>query len=176
MEEILQLTPRHIRSSPAGHPFFLLTRDMRLKTESAEREVPMHPMLVRLGFLDWVKEQADNGASDLFADVPISKHGYRSDIFSKRFATFLRSISLPRERRAKLCFHSLRHCFKDALNRTDAPEAEMEEICGWSRGRKTSRGYGTGLRVDRLKPYVDQVSYDLDLTHLIPPRQTDLAA
>jgi integrase len=149
---------------------------MRLKTESAEREVPMHPMLVRLGFLDWVKEQADNGASDLFADVPISKHGYRSDIFSKRFATFLRSISLPRERRAKLCFHSLRHCFKDALNRTDAPEAEMEEICGWSRGRKTSRGYGTGLRVDRLKPYVDQVSYDLDLTHLIPPRQTDLAA
>jgi hypothetical protein len=44
----------------------------------------------------------------------------------------------------------------------------MEEICGWSRGKKTSRRYGSGLNADRLKPYVDQVSYDIDLSHLSP--------
>jgi integrase len=168
MEEILQLTPAHIRQSRAGNPFFLLTPDMKLKTDSAQREIPVHPMLVRLGLLDWIKEQTECGVTHLFEDVPESQHGYRSDIFSKRFATFLRSINLPAERRAKLCFHSFRHTFKDALNQTDAPEAEMEEICGWSRGKKTSRRYGSGLNADRLKPYVDQVSYDIDLSHLSP--------
>ena len=167
MEEILQMTPDHVRVSPAGNPFIVLTRDMKLKTESAQREIPIHPMLIRIGFVDWAKEQKDGGVTHLFEDVPVSQHGYRSDVFSKRFATFLRKVDLPAERRAKLCFHSIRHTFKDALNRTDAPEAEMEEICGWSRGKKTSRRYGSGLNADRLKPYVDQVSYDIDLSHLV---------
>lgn len=76
MGEILQLTPGHIRRSPNGNPFIVLTRDMDLKTPNAE------------------------------------------------------------------------------------------EICGWSRGKRTSRRYGTGIRADRLKPFVDRVSYELDLSHL----------
>lgn len=46
MGEILQLTPDHIRRSEAGTDFFVLTRDMKLKTQSAEREVPVHPELM----------------------------------------------------------------------------------------------------------------------------------
>lgn len=173
MGEILQLTTGHIRVSRAGNPFIVLTRDMRLKTDSAEREIPVHPMLQRLGFLDWVDARRQAGKHDLFDDVPDGRHGYRSDTFTKRFATFLKRVNLPAERRPKLCFHSLRHTFKDALNETGAPEGEMEEICGWSRGKKTSRRYGSGISADRLKPYVDQVRFDVDLDHLLPSSMTD---
>lgn len=167
MGEILQLTPGHIRVSPSGTAFFVLTRDMRLKTENAEREIPIHPMLNRLGFLKWVEKQRDAERAELFDDVPASKHGYRSDMFTKRFATFLKRVDLPAHRRSKLCFHSFRHTFKDALNETGAPESEMDEICGWSRGKKTGRRYGTGLRADRLKPFIEQIEFDVDFERLI---------
>jgi len=167
LNEILQLSADHVRVSANGTPFFLLTPDMELKTEAAVREVPVHQRLVDCGFLAWVDMQREAGKPDLFDDVPESKHGYRSDIFSKRYATFLKSISLADDRRSKLCFHSFRHTFKDALNDTDAPEGEMDEICGWARSKKTGRRYGTGFSADRLKPYVDQVAYDVDLSHLV---------
>jgi integrase len=166
MGEVLQLTPHHVRCSPQGTHFIVLTRDMMLKTHAAEREIPIHPELVRLGFIVWVDEKRRLGAAALFDEVPVSKYGYRSDTFTKRFATFLKKVDLPIERRDKLCFHSFRHTFKDGLNETGASEEVKDEICGWSRSKKTGRRYGTGLSADRLKSFVDQVAFEIDLTHL----------
>jgi integrase len=134
---------------------------MKLKTGNAEREVPIHPELVKLGFLEWVEERRRSGAELLFDDVPESKHGYRSDTFTKRFASFLRTINLPNDRRPKLCFHSFRHTFKDALNETGASEEIKDEICGWSRSKRTGRRYGSGLSADQLKDTVTLVQFDL---------------
>lgn len=175
MGEILQLTPDHVRRSERGTAYFVLTRDMKLKTASAEREVPVHPELERLGFLDWVAERRAENADLLFRDVPESKHGYRSDTFTKRFATFLRSLKLPADRKPKLCFHSFRHTFKDALNETSATEEIKDEICGWARGKKTGRRYGSGLSADRLKPFVDEVAFPVDLARLRAAEDADPA-
>lgn len=163
MGEILQLTPAHIGKSAKGTHYFLLTRDMKLKTAGAEREVPVHKELLRLGFIEWVEERPGADDRPLFDEVPESKHGYRSDIYTKRFATFLRSIELAADRRPKLCFHSFRHTFKDALNETGAPEEVKDEICGWARSKKTGRRYGSGLSADVLKSYVDQVVFDVQI-------------
>jgi integrase len=166
MGEVLQLTPDHVRLSAQGTHFIVLTRDMMLKTDAAEREIPIHPELERLGFIAWVDEKRRAGAEALFDEVPISKYGYRSDTFTKRFATFLKKVDLPVERRGKLCFHSFRHSFKDALNETGASEEVKDEICGWSRAKKTGRRYGTGLSADRLKSFIDQVTFEIELSHL----------
>lgn len=166
MGEILQLTPDHIRQSATGTNFIALTRDMTLKTDSAMREIPLHPELERLGFVEWVNEQRDASVEFLFDDVAASKHGYRSDTFTKRFANFLKKIDLPAERRPKLCFHSFRHTFKDALNETGASEEVKDEICGWARTKKTGRRYGTGLSADQLKLFMERVSFGLDFSHL----------
>ena len=170
MGEVLQLTPDHVRRSAQGTNFIVLTRDMRLKTDGAEREIPIHPELERMGFLAWVEEKRKTKAGALFDDVPASKHGYRSDIFTKRFASFLRKVDLPAARRRKLCFHSFRHTFKDALNETDASEEIKDELCGWSRAKKTGRRYGTGLSADRLMAFVDRVEFGIPLDHLRPAR------
>ncbi|MDB5715285.1 MAG: phage integrase family protein [Sphingomonadales bacterium] len=166
MGEILQLTTGHIRKSAKGINFFVLTPDMTLKTINAEREIPIHPELIRIGFLDWVTERRDANEDDLFDDVEPSKHGYRSDTFSKRFATYLKHVDLPVSRKDRLCFHSFRHTFKDALTEANVPESDVDELCGWSRGKRTGRRYGSGISADRLYPHILAVQFDVDLSHL----------
>ncbi len=164
--EILQLTTDHIRVSPEGNDFIALTPDMKLKTESAVREIPLHPSLKAIGFVEWVSRRRDRGELALFPEVPAhSNYDDHSSRFSKWYESDLRHFGLG-ERRAKLTFHSYRHTFKRALDRADIPEAKKEELCGWSRGKKTSRRYGTGLEADVLKPCVDAVRHDFDIAHL----------
>lgn len=164
--EILQLTTGHFRISPEGNDFIVLTPDMKLKTENAVREIPLHPVLKAIGLVDWVNRRRDRGELALFPEVPAhSTYDDRSTRFSKWYESDLRHFGLG-ERRAKLTFHSYRHTFKRALDRADIREDKKEEICGWARGKKTGRRYGTGLEADVLRACVDAVNYDIDLTHL----------
>lgn len=161
--EILQLTPAHFRISPAGNPFIVLTKDMKLKNGNAEREIPIHPFLVEAGLLGWAARKPD--AERLFGEVPVNKYGDASSNFAKWFRSDLRHFGLG-ERRKLLSFHSFRHTFKRALDRADVPEDKKDEIGGWSRGKKVSRRYGTGLEADVLAEAVGRVAYDIDLSHL----------
>lgn len=164
--EILQLTPEHFRTSPSGTPFIVLTPDMQLKNLNAQREIPVHPMLVKIGLLSWVDRRRGQVASaPLFPEVSKDKYDAESPIFSKRFRSDLKYFDLG-ERREKLTFHSLRHTFKRALDRADVAEQQKDELCGWARGKKTGRRYGTGLEADGLRSYLERVAYDIDLTAL----------
>ncbi|MCJ2183924.1 site-specific integrase [Novosphingobium sp. 1949] len=164
--EILQLTTAHFRVSPEGHDFIVLTPDMKLKTENAEREVPVHPVLKAIGLVDWVNRRRERGELALFPEVPShSAYGDQSSRFSKWYESDLRHFELG-ERRAKLTFHSFRHTFKRGLDRADIREDKKEELCGWARGKRTGRRYGTGLEADVLKACVDAVTFGVDLTHL----------
>lgn len=171
--EILQLTTDHICVSPEGHDFIVLTPDMKLKTENAVREIPVHPVLKEIGFIDWVNRKRGRGELALFPEVPAhSAYGDQSSRFSKWYESDLRHFDLG-ERRAKLTFHSFRHTFKRGLDRADVREDKKEEICGWARGKKTSRRYGTGLEADVLKTAVDAVDYGVDLSHLYAHARLD---
>ncbi|MEO6389355.1 MAG: site-specific integrase [Croceibacterium sp.] len=164
--EILQLTTAHFRVSPNGNDFIALTPDMKLKNENAVREIPLHPLLKAIGLVEWVQRRRDRGELALFPEVPAhSSYDDQSTRFSKWYESDLRHFGLG-ERRAKLSFHSYRHTFKRALDRADVSEDKKEEICGWARGKKTSRRYGTGLEADVLKPSVEAVVYGVDFSHL----------
>ncbi|MCC6925116.1 site-specific integrase [Novosphingobium sp.] len=164
--EILQLTTDHFRVSPEGHDFIVLTPDMKLKSENAIREIPLHPVLKAIGLVEWVQRRRDRGELALFPEVPAhSNYDDQSSRFSKWFESDLRHFDLG-ERRKKLTFHSFRHTFKRALDRADVREDKKEELCGWARGSRTSRRYGIGLEADVLKASVDATKYDLDLSHL----------
>ena len=165
--EILQLTPSHFRLSPQGREYIVLTQDMKLKTENAKREIPVHSVLKRIGLIDWVDRRRDDDLRLLFPEVSKDKYGSESSIFSKRFRSDLKHYDLG-SRRAKLTFHSFRHTFKRGLDRAEIASDEAEELCGWSRGKRTSKRYGTGLEADRLSKSVEAVRYEIDLSHLYP--------
>ncbi len=166
--EILQLTPDHFRVSPSGVHFMVLTPDMKLKSGNAEREIPVHPFLERIGLIEWVQSTGKKGET-LFPEVHNDKFDIASSVFSKRFRKDLEKLNLG-DRRKKLTFHSFRHTFKRALDRANVPEHEMEELCGWSREGKTSRRYGTGLEADRLKEQIAKVQYGINIEHLAEHR------
>lgn len=164
-EEIFQLSPDHVGTTKAGTTYFVLTRDMTLKTKGSRREVPVHPTILAAGFMEFVEQKRKGGAALLFDDVPVASDGTRSGTWSKRYSTFSKSVGVKAELN---CFYSFRHTFRDAVRAAQIPEEQGEMLQGWAgRSKTTGRGYGRGFTADQLQKWMAQISYDgLDLSHL----------
>lgn len=84
----------------------------RVKTAASQRIVPIHRALLSARLLDhWARCRA-NGESRLWPELRPDKFGYTSVHFSKWFARYLATCGAAKPR---TCFHSFRHCFRDAL-------------------------------------------------------------
>ena len=173
MQEILQLERADIQEADGIHFFSVNDKAVgndyqdgeyakRLKTQNSLRKVPIHPELIKVGFLEFV------AASDrewLFPDMPCMGASKMSDQFSKRFRTFLKptGISVPRRK----VFHSFRNAFNDALRRADVSLEYREQIMGWVDYKKMDARYGHGHLVSRLHDELCRTTYEgLDLSHL----------
>lgn len=149
--------------------------DKRLKTASSERLIPIHPTLLAIGFMEFVSERA--GSKKLFHELPRSKTGYYSDSYSKWFARFLLKAGAARP---KTCFHSFRHCYRDALREAQIDHQVALALGGWTSGGgqdggEVSAAYGRGYGVQTLHEAVAKVRYSsLDLTFLISPEKVTL--
>jgi len=148
-------------------------RGTRLKTASSRRVVPVHPELVKLGFLEVVSECRTTGgkAAPLFPLLTRGPRGSYAEGWSKWFGRYIRSVGLTNRARV---FHSFRHGFKDALRRAGVSEDLNDALTGHS-GGGVGRSYGAkdmerrfGLRA--LSEAVVKVHYrGLDLSHLRGP-------
>jgi integrase len=167
-EEIFQLSADHVGTTKAGTTYFVLTRDMTLKTKGSRREVPVHPTILAAGFIKFVEQKRKAGAALLFDDVSVASDGTRSGTWSKRYSTFSKSVGVKAELN---CFYSFRHTFRDAVRAAQIPEEQGEMLQGWAgRSKTTGRGYGKGFTADQLAPWMAKITYDnLDLSHLLDP-------
>lgn len=173
MQEILQLERRDVQETdgiyffsindkPAGLDYAEREYVKRLKTQNSLRKVPIHPELIRIGFLHFV----DTAEREwLFPDMPCGDAPKMSDQFSKRFRTFLKPTGIWAPRRK--VFHSFRNTFNDALRNANVSRELREPIMGWVDYKKMDNNYGKGHLIKRLYSEVSRVSYDgLDLSHL----------
>jgi integrase len=175
MNEICQLDVADIRQVDGVDCFLITSRssggrdDKKVKTSTSERFVPIHPRLTEIGFMDFVDERRRSGAVKLFPELPFSTTGYYSDPFSKWFRRF---IHKAKANGPKTCFHSFRHCFRDALREARIDHDVALALGGWSsgtgtEGTLTAEAYGRGFRIDTLSGAMQKVSYPhLDLSHL----------
>ncbi len=109
----------------------------RVKTTSSIRTVPIHPELIRLGFLEYVAEARKRGANAvLFPELKEGARGGRGGKWSKWFGRYIRANGIETP-----VFHSLRHSFKDALRRAKVSEDINDALTGHS-GGGTGRRYG----------------------------------
>jgi len=146
-------------------------RGARLKTKSSRRIVPVHPELVRLGFLDLVAERRkDEPRAPIF---PLLKKGARdgfADNWSKWFGRYLTGIGISDNGPV---FHSFRHNFKDAL-RAKGESEDINDVLTGHAGGGVGRGYGakdkaSRFGMERLADAVAKVEYiGLSLAHLYP--------
>lgn len=135
----------------------------RVKTESGERYVPIHPTLKDIGLLDHLAGACKRGDTLLFPELTVAKStGYFSDNFSKWFSRFLLKAGAKTRNTS---FHSFRHSYRDALREADISRERVQALGGWASGR-TEDDYGSGLRPRTLAREIEKVRYDLDLSHL----------
>jgi integrase len=173
LNEICQLDTADVRTIDGIDCFVISQRsdsgadDKKIKTSMSERIVPIHTTILECGFAEFVSNRRMDGGLKLFPELPISTTGYSSDPSSKWFRRFVEKAEATRP---KTCFHSFRHCFRDALREVRGLDHDVAlALGGWAsaNGRETAESYGRGFRVATLHDALNQIEYqELDLSHL----------
>ena len=138
----------------------------RVKSAAGRRMLPVHPELVRMGFLQFVSEQRKAGHTQLFPNETPNKNGAWGDPLSKWFKRLLADNQITG---TKLGMHSFRHNFEDALRAANLSQTPIgQELAGRAKSDKVSGDYGSGrYSAETLKPAVDSIRYpEVNLTHL----------
>jgi integrase len=148
-------------------------RGKRVKTDASERVVPVHPEVIRLGFMSYVEARRHADGNDAWLFPLVSPEQGRAGIpaFSQWFGRYLRAAGVTDK--AKV-FHSFRHTVKDALRRGRADHEMREAIIGHSQASSVSWGYGAPAMLSRfgaaaLCDAINRISYPgLDLSRVKP--------
>lgn len=139
-----------------------------LKTLGSRRVVPIHPELVRLGFLDYLNEAKKAGHSRVFPFATRNARGQMIADFSREFGRYLTKIGLKKGRGISL--YSFRHGAVDALRRAGYLDDEFNFIFGHGNGNLVTRGYGVlvqSVLAQRVE-LLNAIAYPgLELGHLI---------
>ena len=86
-----------------------MTFQGELKTKASKRRIPIHPELLRLGLLDWVKEQKNRGQVRLFPTVKLDGKSGKGNAISKGASKLLRTLDIrPKGENTRLGMHSFR--------------------------------------------------------------------
>ncbi|OOF29801.1 DUF6538 domain-containing protein [Salinivibrio proteolyticus] len=156
MNEIVQLRPSDIRQQEGIWYISVNDEDGKaLKTYTSARSVPIPDVLLKLGFIEFVRSVS---TETIFNIKKPKGGGYRSDIYSKKFRYFTNIHDLRADR---VTFHSLRHNFKDLALNAGIPEVAYKQLGGWADG-SVSGNYGSGLTIANLKKYIETIDYPID--------------
>jgi integrase len=134
--------------------------DKSLKTINAERVVPLHAKLVRLGLPEYVGALRRAGHTRLFPELRRDRvKGYgkaAGSWFNERFL----GAKLGIERNGMKTFHSFRHGFVTALERLDLSERVQAQLAGHERGTTQSGSrYAKDRSADELAENLKGLSF-----------------
>jgi len=149
---------------------------LKLKNRWSARRFPVHPELIRLGFLDYVEAARANDHTRLFPALRPDKYAHITANWSKWFGRYLRgTINVTDDR---MRFHSFRHAFKDYAREAEIAEDVSDAITG-HKGQSVARRYGNTLAYP-LRPMVNAMTdyrvTGLDMPAPPPPFQALNAA
>ena len=180
LEEFADLYRRDVGCD--GGTWFLRiteTENRRLKTANAERVLPLHPELVRLGFLEYVRSIAPNPNDPLFPDLkPQGKDRKRGPRITRWFVEYRRAIGVFRP---GVGMHAFRHTANTRLRDTIAgfqQERHVNYLMGHSQGGGEGRErYDKGPGLQAAAGTLALLHFpEFSLSHLHTAGSVDLAA
>lgn len=133
--------------------------DKKLKSKAAERLIPVHPELEKLGLLKHVEKLRDRKETRLFPELQRSRDGY-SQTASKWFGKLKQRAGITSQTKV---FHSFRHTVANALKQAGVPRDQAAEILGHDRGKDVTYGrYGKPAEASRQLEVIRRLDYGLD--------------
>ena len=156
LNEICQLDIADVQQD--GDTWFLNITDegddnKRVKSDAGRRKVPLHTELIRLGFLDFVKNRKTG--IRLFRDFSYNANGgYGRNLGRWCNESFLPKLGI---KQPGLVFHSLRHTVVTRLGQASVPEPIIQCIVGHARSGVTQEVYlREGYTLTQLKEAIDK--------------------
>lgn len=129
----------------------------RVKTKGSIRIVPIHPIIIELGFLEYVNEIKSR---HLWPNLKYNeKNGY-GNLFQKWFQRINRNKITKEEQKT---FHSLRHNLINNLKQNGFEVQLIAEIVGHSTGSITMERYGKSYKPKRMLDALNTVDYKFDI-------------
>ncbi len=129
----------------------------RLKNGTSRRRLPLHPVVLEAGLLDYHQSVKEAGHKRLFPTLKTDRFGKYSAAFSKAFMKYLRDdLGIKDSRKV---FHSFRHTFRDACREAGLDEELADALMGHSNTQKMGRRYGSSFSISSLKKAIDKISY-----------------
>jgi integrase len=158
LEEIALLKTSQFHTDAQGVPY--IHTDDGKNDNSADRDVPIHPMLIKAGLLDYVK----GCPGRLFPKVQCTNEA-QSAAFSKWYGRYLDTLGITAKSKV---FHSFRHLFKDLCRNAGMDDSAIDQICGHEPGTVGGR-YGSGRRIDVLAGLIATIKPPVALPKITPP-------
>ncbi|WNK00413.1 tyrosine-type recombinase/integrase [Thalassospiraceae bacterium LMO-JJ14] len=159
-EEVCQLRHCDIVERDEGHFFVVTIEAGTLKSAAAERLVPVHPRLVKMGLLEevWNPELGDQRLWPSLKKTALDRY---ANALCKWFSRYKASKGFNDRR---YCFHSLRHTFINAMKQNEVPEPVIRQIVGHQEASLTLGRYGKVYDLEKLVRYMEVIDFDIDLT------------
>ena len=137
---------------------------VKAKSEAGVRRVPLHPIILGLGFLAHVESLREKGYDSIWPGLN-PKGGYLSNRASDWHAVLLnRALGKEQRTARKVVYHSTRHNFIDRLRAAKVPKDIRHAIVGHepedrSSSKHVEDDYGLGYDVSVLAEWVARVEY-----------------
>ena len=123
------------------------SEDKSIKTEAGNRTIPLHPKLINLGLLDYVKQIQNQDQEKLFPNLKKMRSTGYGTMISRWFAKYLKKPGLKKKGNN---FHSFRHTVVNKLITKKVYEPFIKELIGHSHGSLTMNVYGGRKPLDVL--------------------------
>lgn len=156
IEEIGQTELRNVKTD-RGVRYLDLGPDATVKNETSRRMIPLHKVILELGFDAYVAALRAAGHTRLFPDLRPNKFDKLCQAASQ---VANRMIDRHVSDDPRLAFHSLRHNFKDLARDVPIEKYIMDQIMGHS-GITTGDKYGIGARLKTLSRELNRISFDM---------------
>ncbi|EPW6912151.1 DUF6538 domain-containing protein [Vibrio parahaemolyticus] len=160
VEEMVQLRKSDIAMSDDGIHYINIRRgeDQSVKNNISLRHVPIHDHLIKLGFLDYVKDSSEF----LFPELKANKHGKRSPALGKWWSLQVKTLGISTSQP----FHSFRHTLRTELRGLGVLDTVSDSITGHAPSN-VGASYGT-VDLNTKKAALDRLPR-LNLTRIVLP-------
>jgi integrase len=158
LEEFAQLRREDIKTDDEIVYFYINGEGGRqIKNEQSTRRVPMHRVVIELGFIEYVQAVAPNADDLVFPELlpggPDQKLGF---YFTKWFSKYRRDVGLYEK---GLDYHSFRHGVTTKLFAANVSVPVVDELTGHEGSGTSSKVYKKDLPLPVLKAAIDAIEW-----------------